>query len=908
MSDAEIVKEFLVESYENLDRLDRDLIALEKDPSNREMLASVFRTIHTIKGTSGFLAFNQLEAVAHVGESMLARLRDGQLRLNAEITTALLAMVDAVRQMLGSIEATGNEGERHDEELIATLTRLLQPKAESNLAPEPAPAKAETQHNNLPQPVPNVGDILIQQGTAKVSEVCEAAEQQSAGDPRHIGEILVEKGAVKPQDVLEALNQQQQARSGQSASDSTIRVDVSHLDRMMNQMGELVLLRNQIVQFTNASEDSGLLATSQRLNLLTTELQEGVMKTRMQPIGNIWSKFPRTVRDVALGCGKQVRIEMEGKETELDKTIIEAIKDPLTHLVRNSVDHGIETPEARIAAGKNPEGRLFLRAFHEGGQVNIEIIDDGAGLDYEKIRSKAMQKGMITADQAARMTEREIATLIWLPGFSTADKVTNVSGRGVGMDVVKTNIEKIGGTVDVQSKPGQGSTVRMKIPLTLAIIPALIVTTAGDRYAIPQVSLLELVRLEGEQARKGIELVNGAPVYRLRGRLLPLVYLNRELEVNTSTHADDSSEPPGTKSAELLDFALARKAHQDCVERLRGVLDGKVAMTVDQAGSHKLCALGKWIYSKGLRDYGDIAEMNALEKAHQGFHNRVRGIVALRLDGADGAQAQAEQQFRNVGPFSEKIIEVLTLVEGKVDDSRNVNIVVLQADDRQFGLIVNEINDTEEIVVKPLSKQLKSINTFAGATIMGDGKVALILDVLGLAQRANVVSEVRDRAVTDQDEKQRPVAADANKRNAVLLFQYGENGRMAINLSLVARLEEFPRDSIEIAGDQEVVQYRGQIMPLVRVSEVLESKRRKQAEASQESLHVVVYAEKGRSVGLVVDRILDIVEESFVMQRQSGRKGMLGSAVIQKRVTDILDVPGLIAAATGSELAAGASA
>lgn len=356
------------------------------------------------------------------------------------------------------------------------------------------------------------------------------------------------------------------------------------------------------------------------------------------------------------------------------------------------------------------------------------------------------------------------------------------------MDVVKTNIEKIGGTVDVQSKPGQGSTVRMKIPLTLAIIPALVVTTAGDRYAIPQVSLLELVRLEGEQARKGIELVNGAPVHRLRGRLLPLVYLNRELKVDSK-----AQESPA-------------------------------ASTVSNA------------------------------------------------------------------------------------EMQNVNIVVLRADEQQFGLVVDEINDTEEIVVKPLSKQLKSINTFAGATIMGDGRVALILDVLGLAQRANVVSEVRDQLVTDQDGKQEQAAADANKRNAVLLFQYGEDGRMAIDLSLVARLEEFPRHTIEVAGDQEVVQYRGQIMPLVRVSEVLESKRRKAADAEQESLHVVVYADKGRSVGLVVDRILDIVEESFVMQRQSGRTGTLGSAVIQKRVTDILDVPGLIAAAESGSLAAGQTA
>ncbi len=901
MSDLEIVKEFLVESYENLDRLDRDLIALEKDPGNPEILASVFRTIHTIKGTSGFLAFHQLGAVTHVGENLLARLRDGLLTLNAEITTALLAMVDAVRQMLGSIEATGVEGERNDQELIARLTRLLQPKAEADLAPPgAAPAPPEAQRTDPPPPAPNVGDILIKGGAAKVSEVYEAVEQQKAGDPRHVGEILVEKGAVKPQDVLDALNLQQQAR-GPSASDSTIRVDVAQLDRLMNRMGELVLLRNQIVQFTNASEDSGLLATSQRRNLLTTELQEGVMKTRMQPIGNIWSKFPRTVRDVALGCGKQVRIEMEGKETELDKTIIEAIKDPLTHIVRNSVDHGIESPAARAAAGKNLEGRLFLRAFHEGGQVNIEISDDGAGLDFDKIRNKAIQKGMITADQAARMTEREITNLIWLPGFSTAEKVTNVSGRGVGMDVVKTNIEKIGGTVDLQSKPGQGSTVRMKIPLTLAIIPALIVTTAGDRYAIPQVSLLELVRLEGEQARKGIERVNGAPVYRLRGHLLPLVYLNRELKVDGKPQGAPTNQ---SATAGDLDFSAVRDKHRQWIDTLQLVLDGKLAMTPQQAGSHETCALGKWVYAKGLKEYGAVDEMHVLEKTHKEFHNSVRNVL---LHKSQGEESLALQELDAVTRISHRVMELTTSMERKVLESQNANIVVLRADDQQFGLVVDEINDTEEIVVKPLSKQLKSINTYAGATIMGDGRVALILDVLGLAQRAHVVSEARDRAVAEKG-SQTLGAGDGNQRNAVLLFQYGENGRMAIDLSLVARLEEFPRDSIEVAGDHEVVQYRGQIMPLIRVSEVLESKRRRAAEAGEESLHVVVYADKGRSVGLVVDRILDIVEESFVMQPQPERKGLLGSAVIQKRVTDILDVHGLIAAAAGSPLSVGVSA
>ena len=342
--------------------------------------------------------------------------------------------------------------------------------------------------------------------------------------------------------------------------------------------------------------------------------------------------------------------------------------------------------------------------------------------------------------------------MIFLPGFSTAEKVTKVSGRGVGMDVVKTNVEKIGGTVDVHSISGKGTTVRMKIPLTLAIIPALIVTTAGDRYAVPQVNLLELVRLEGEQARTGLEKVNGAPVYRLRGRLLPLMYLKQELKAD------------------------------------------------------------------------------------------------LRRDLSTGIQTSDSDA--NV---------------------HNVNIVILRADDRQFGLVVDEINDTEEIVVKPLGKQLKSINAYAGATIMGDGRVALILDVLGLAQRANVVSGIRDQLFAENDPLVTTAAAQQGGRNAFLLFQYGETGRMAVDLGLVARLEEFPRNLIEVAGDHEVVQYRGQIMPLIRVAEKFESSLRKRLETAQDSLHVVVYSDKGRSVGLVVDRILDIVEEGFVMQRQTGR-------------------------------------
>ncbi len=401
------------------------------------------------------------------------------------------------------------------------------------------------------------------------------------------------------------------------------------LDKLMTLVGELVLARNQVMQFSNSQENTAFLGTVQRLNLLTTELQAGVMKTRMQPISNIWSKFPRVVRDLALACGKQARIEMEGQETELDKTIIEAIRDPLTHLVRNAIDHGIEAPAERLARGKTAEGRLALHALHEGGKVIIEITDDGGGIDPQRIRAKAIRAKLLTPEQADRLNDRELVNLIFLPGFSTADKVTQFSGRGVGMDVVRTNVEKIGGTVTLESRPGRGTTVKMKIPLTLAIIPALTITSAGDRYAIPQVSLLELVRLEGEQAERGLERIHGAPVYRLRGNLLPLVYLNRQLH-------PDATVP---------------------------------------------------------RRNGEVR--------------------------APAAQGE-------------------------------ITIVVLQADERQFGLVVDAIHDTEEIVVKPLQKQIKGIGIFAGATIMGDGKVALILDVLGLAQRANVISGVRERALSEK--------------------------------------------------------------------------------------------------------------------------------------------------------------
>jgi two-component system chemotaxis sensor kinase CheA len=780
----EVIREFLLETHENLAQLDLDLVALEKEPTERETLARVFRTLHTVKGTSGFLGLTKLQAVSHSAESLLSSLRAGQLLFNAEIASALLAVVDAIRRMLASVEESETDGEGDYSDLIETLEQLRSGKG------LPAGGRASSAPKVQTSPPPRrrskadggaVGGVVSPDVARPATPKPSAPRTPSDGRER-VGEAPASLPALTGPVTL-ASQAEPSIAVGLSppeprtpaVSDSAIRVDVGLLDKLMTLVGEMVLARNQIMQFSGTQEDAGFLGTVQRLNLLTTELQANVMKTRMQPIGNLWSKFPRVVRDLAVACEKQVRVELSGQETELDKTIIEAIRDPLTHLVRNAVDHGIEPPAERLGRSKPAEGRLSLHAFHEGGKVIIEIDDDGQGISPQRVRDKAVHNKLVTPEQADRLSDRELVNLIFSPGFSTADRVTQFSGRGVGMDVVRTNVEKIGGTVDVESCPGLGTTVKMKIPLTLAIIPALTVTNGRDRYAIPQVSLLELVRLEGGQAQRGIELIHGAPVYRLRGNLLPLVYLSRELQ----------SEP-------------------------------------------------------------------------------ARG------------------------------------------DNGEVNIVVLQADDRQFGLIVDAIHDTEEIVVKPLQKQLKGISVFSGATIMGDGKVALILDVLGLAQRANVVSEVRERPLA---ERTAGASGQAGDRQTVLLFDAPDGGRMAIPLSLVARLEEFPRSVVERAGPQDVVQYRGEILPLINVSRALRRRRghapdgrrgaRSPADVDQGAcddgpVQVVVYAVDGRRVGLVVGRILDIVEETLASRSRAGRPGVLFSAVVQGRVTEFLDVEGIV--------------
>ena len=770
----EVVQEFLVESVELLDQMEREMVAFEAGRAGPDAIRTIFRAIHTIKGTCGFLGFTRLASVTHTGENLLSELRDGEQQVTPNITSALLALVDATRRTLATIEATGTEGEPDFTGLIARLGSLLKGAQGHDAQAAQAPVAAAPAPVPAPAPVAVAKSVAPIAGAAPIAIAPAPAASAPAAAP-----IAIAAPAAAP--VAAAAHEPEagdHVPADSAAANATIRVGVTLLDKLMTLVGELVLVRNQVLGYANADENSGFNAASQRLNVLTRELQAGVMKARMQPIGNVLSKLPRVVRDLAHETGKQARVEVSGADTELDKTILEAIKDPLTHLVRNAVDHGLESPADRVAKGKPAEGRLALRAFHEGGQVNIEIADDGRGVDIERVRKKAVERGLLTAEVAARAGDREVVGFMFLPGFSTAEKITSVSGRGVGLDVVKTNVEKIGGTVEVISTAGQGCIFHIRIPLTLAIIPALVVKSASQRYAIPQGSVLEVVRLSSEKAKKGIEFVHDSPVYRLRGNLLPLV-------------------------------------------DLRAVL--------------------------------------------------TEGGKAPRI-GAEGD---------------------------------GVNIVVLSSDRRHFGLVVDGIEDTQEIVVKPLDPGLKGIAVFAGSTIMGDGRVALILDVNGTAQRAKVFAEqATGKTVATAS------AAVTKPLHRLLLLEAADQGRMAIPLSEVARLEELPKDQVEQAGDQEVIQYRGQIMPLVRVSNVLPERRTearvardiaaRTAEAghralSDSNLQVVVHRAGDHDVGIVVERIVDVVEDALDVRRPSSRRGVHFSVVIGNRVTELLNLETLLA-------------
>jgi two-component system chemotaxis sensor kinase CheA len=514
----ELTREFLIESQEGLDRMERCLTDLEERPQDAGLIGEIFRSVHTIKGTTGFLGFKRLEKLAHAGENLLGQLREGKLTADSPTITGLLQLLDGLRSILKSIEADSNEGEGEDALLIGRLQELQLP-AQAQVK-QPVCAKAGARSASAP-PAPVASSAP--QAVANPAQPPVSAPVPQAPAPAQPAEPLPTAAPAPAQTEGDPVRPRTQG----TAAESTLRVDVTLLNRMMNLVGELVLTRNQVLQATSADPNMTLL--SRRLDMVTADLRESVMKARMQPVSNIFSKMPRLVRDLSQTLGRRVRLQVEGQDTELDKSLLEAIKDPLTHAVRNSLDHGIEMPDVRMAAGKNPEGILKLRAAQEGSHVIIEVSDDGAGIAVEKIRQKAIERGLITPERAAHLAERELLQLIFVPGFSTAAAITNVSGRGVGMDVVRTNVEKIGGKVELDSRAGKGTTLRMRIPLTLAIIPALIVRSINQSFALPQGALSELVHIPPEQAATAIEWIENAPLYRLRGNLLPLVFLDRLL-------------------------------------------------------------------------------------------------------------------------------------------------------------------------------------------------------------------------------------------------------------------------------------------------------------------------------------------------------------------------------------------
>ncbi|MGA2652741.1 MAG: chemotaxis protein CheA [Terracidiphilus sp.] len=751
MAMDELTREFLIESQEGLDRMERCLTELEERPKDANLIGEIFRAVHTIKGTTGFLGFTRLEKLAHAGENLLGLLREGKVIADRPIITGLLELLDGLRSILKSIEVQENEGEGEDTQLIGRLEVLQKPRQTEAPAPSPIQRTAVAGATVVAKPRSRAkasapAPVLPSPPTmpAPLPPAAQAAEPAPAPSP-----------TPEPEHEAAAPSKRLGAAAG-TAVESTLRVDVTLLNRMMNLVGELVLTRNQVLQATAADPNMRLL--SRRLDMVTADLRESVMKARMQPVSNIFSKMPRIVRDLSQSLGRRVRLELVGQETELDKSLLEAIKDPLTHAVRNSLDHGIEPPEVRVAAGKDPEGTLLLRASHEGSHVVIEVSDDGAGIAVDKVRLKAIERGLITPERAAHLAERELLQLIFLPGFSTAAAVTNVSGRGVGMDVVRTNVERIGGKVEIDSRSGKGTTLRLRIPLTLAIIPALIVRTVQQSFALPQGALSELVHIPPEQAAKAIEWIEGAPLYRLRGKLLPLVFLDR-----------------------LLMPEIQHRAATD----------------------------------------------------------------------------------------------------------RDNFIAVLNADGRQFGLVVDGLADPEEIVVKPLSAVLKSIGLYSGATVLGNADLALILDPGAIALRAGVTMSSEDEA---KHEDEGEIDADLSANLEYLLVEIADR-RAAVPLKDVLRIEQLPFSRIEYIGYRAVLNFEGQLLPIEDAGGILTAAQGDPLYANA-NLIVVVCREGSRQVGIAVSHVLDVAAGSDLFEAGSSQRAG-GVTLLKQRVTGIVDLGGV---------------
>ena len=746
LNDDQIVAEFVVESREHLAGIENQLLAIEAggDNADPELVNTVFRAVHSIKGAAGFLGLDSIGHLAHALENVLNLIRNRQLTPDSPATDVMLHAADKLR---GMIEDVDHSNSVDVSEQLAQLQRIVSGELSADAAAGPAAQPAA----EPAAPIEPAATAEVHAGDEPPAAVEEPPPASDSCDPHYEPEPQPEKEVCR--EPAATAKTPAPAAANAPAADSSIRVQVDVLDRLMNLAGELVLARNQLLQVVNGLKNSTLSTVGSRLNQVTSELQETIMQTRLQAVGTVFSRFPRIVRDLSLALGKECQLLVEGQEVEVDKSILQAITDPLTHLVRNSVDHGIEMPDLRMKHRKSPQGKVSLRAFHQAGKVHIVVSDDGKGMDANRLREKAVAAGVLHQEEARLLSDREALQLIFRPGFSTAERVTEVSGRGVGMDVVKTNIERLGGTVSVETQLGHGTTVHLMLPLTLAIIPSLIVRAGDGRYAIPQASIRELVRVKGSEAAKRIERIKRAQVFRLRGSLLPLVQLSSAL-----------GAPP--------DPAAATSA-------------------------------------------------------------------------------------------------------------RAMSIVVVEAGHLRYGLVVDGLCDSEEIVVKPLGRHMKSCACLAAATILGDGKMALILDIAGIASHCQLAMP-SEEAAGDQSG-----AAFASETQSLLMFSNDPSEFFGIPMELVARIERISASQVDTVGGQQILQYRGGTLPLVS----LEQHIRCQPRPEKEKLYVVVFTAGSREVGILVPELLDIRAVPTQVDTATFREpGIIGSLVYENMTLRLLDL------------------
>lgn len=917
----DILKDFIDESFEHLASIESDLLAIEQNGADidLDLVNKVYRAAHSIKGGAGFMNLEVIKELTHEMENILGKIRSSELVPDSEIVGALLAAADTLKALLAD---TGNSNNvdisRHLEELRAiaaggspVFTNGLDgepafqgtPDASGKTAAVQSPqeqdvvARARRTGMNVYQIKIDIikeielkqmslshfieealaaGDILqssievttkvkkSREGEKRIDslilhivyatilepedvnmvfhvddsqivflpEDAEAGATDGMNDPtsgffaegtgRTGADAVVESTAgnvpAVPGDTGEVIPVMPQpgkpadVPATPTGGENTVRVQVNMLEKLMNLAGELVLSRNQLLQAISSHDQRLIEMGGQRIDRITSSLQEAIMLTRMQPVGIVFNKFPRVVRDLSRKLGKDVELVIEGKDVELDKTIIEAINDPLTHLIRNAVDHGIELPADRKEAGKHPGGRIELRAFHAAGQVNIEVRDDGKGLYPDKLVSSAISKGIITEQQARLMSDNEKMNLIFLPGFSTARQVSDVSGRGVGMDVVKTNIEKIGGHVLIDSQPGVGANIQIRLPLTLAIIPCQIVVVMEERFAIPQVNLLELLRITPDKLKERIEIIGNSEVLRLRDELLPLVRLADVIGIER-----------------MFFDPLSRSAAAD-----------RRAMIADRR--------------------------------------------SRRYNADDFEECAGESP---AGETSSDANESRRTPERRRRAESSLNIAVVSSATMKYGLIVDQLLDAEEIVVKPLSRHLKGYKGYAGATIMGDGRVSLILDVTGLAQMAQLNFVARSERTAEEALARARSKGDIQ---SLLLFHNAPNEQFAVPLGLVQRIEKIKSSQIETIGGRRVMQYRGESLPLFSLDEAANVA----PIPDTADMIVIVFFIAGREIGLLATAPIDAVEirvnfDDLIMRQT----GILGSAIIDSRTTLLVDIYGL---------------